>query len=190
MAQQASPGVSAWRIGGLFGLVSGALALGNTILGISNTLDPVTVIRVSYGLFVVGLVLDLLSGLFTAQRGATVSLGALAGLVAGGLSALLWMLVNVALSLAFPEVTTQHFNVGLGIGAEPVGPGALPVIFAIAGAVAIIVGIALGAGSGARRTHRPCHAQQGCSLSRHPCLPNMRDQMSRDRSVLLGHAVP
>lgn len=166
MARRSGPvDASPWRIGARFGLIGAALTLINTIAGVAGALDPISVINVSYGLVALGLALDAASGWLTTRHGASVSAAALAGLVAGGLSALIWSLSNIAFSLALPVVTTQHFNVAMRITVEPVGPGALVVIFILAGLIAFALSAALGAGAGAlgglvgrRREHATARA--------------------------------
>lgn len=144
-----STGANAWRVGILFGLISAALALVNTLLEVSGTLAPEQVYTLSFVLFGAGILLFAVSGAVAGRRSGSVAAGTLAGLIAAIVSALLWTLTNVAFALILPDVTTSYFNTVATHNSEPVGLGALPVIYLVLGAGALAIGVLVGLGAGA-----------------------------------------
>lgn len=144
-----SKGANAWRVGILFGLLSAALALVNTLLEVSGTLAPEQVYTLSFVLFGSGILLFAVGGGVAGRWSGSIAAGALAGLLAAIVSALLWTLTNVAFALILPDVTTSYFNTVASNNSEPVGMGALPVIYLVLGAVALAIGVLVGLGAGA-----------------------------------------
>lgn len=144
-----SAGANAGRTGILFGLISAVLALVNTVLEVTGVLAPEQVYTLSFILFGAGILLFAVSGAIAGRRSGTVAAGTLAGLIAALVSALLWTLTNVAFALLLPDITTSYFNTVATHNSEPIGLGALPIIYLVFGAVAVLSGALLGAGAGA-----------------------------------------